>query len=240
MGNIRLDIFNKSTVLTDAEIEAVIPDLQLQITRDFEPHWIIGAELNFVKTGQAMPSGGWQMGVFDLADQADALGYHELTQDDQPLGKVFAKTAEVTKSSWTVTLSHEILEMLADPNTSTCENAQTSAYNRFYAREVCDAVEADSIGYKVGNTLVSNFVFPEWFNPGWPANSRQFDQMKITNNPLQLTSGGYISFIDLANASIGWQQAFADKQPDLNLSKSSDRHIKRSLPRELWRKSNPL
>ncbi len=239
MGNIRIDIFNKSTVLSDIQIASAIPDLQMQIVRDFEPHWIIGAELNFIKTGQTIPAGGWQMGIFDLSDQADALGYHELTQDGLPLGKIFAKSDEVSKSSWTVTLSHELLEMLADPGTSTCENAQTSNSNRFYAREVCDPVEADSLGYKINNTLVSNFVFPEWFQVQWPANSRQFDFMKSTTNPLQLTSGGYISFVDLANPSIGWQQSFADREPNLETSRSSDRHLKRRLPKNLWRKSNP-
>jgi hypothetical protein len=32
-----------------------------------------------------------------------------------------------------------------------------------YAVEVADAVEADAVAYKKGNTMISDFVLPTWF-----------------------------------------------------------------------------
>jgi len=46
-------------------------------------------------------------------------GHHDLTPDGLPVGKSFAGTDKHFGHSWTVTASHELLEMLADP-TSTC------------------------------------------------------------------------------------------------------------------------
>ena len=77
------------------------------------------------------------------------------------MGKVFAKTDLQYNSSWTVTASHELLEMLGDPEINlgvfVQPNAQTG---RLYAYENCDACESDNYGYQIGNILVSDFVFP--------------------------------------------------------------------------------
>lgn len=237
MGNIRIDVLNQSVALTDAQVKQACEDIQIQITRDFEPIWITGAQLNFVPQGQTPPAGGWQMIVLDNSDQADALGYHELTSEGLPLGKVFAKTTIEDGENWTVTLSHEILEMIVDPYTIWTSFDQTSAYSRAYSLEVADPVEDDSIGYKINNTLVSNFVTPQWFNSSLAANSAQFDFMKVLNMPVSLAKGGYCSYIDMSNPSAGWQQSFADKAIDMSRSRSKARLDNREIPRDLWRKS---
>jgi len=64
-----------------------------------------------------------------------------LTSQGTPLGKVFANLDLQTGSSWTVTLSHEVLEMLADPWINWCAMGSDS---KIYALEVCDVVEADA------------------------------------------------------------------------------------------------
>jgi hypothetical protein len=40
---------------------------------------------------------------------------HDTTPDGLPLGKVFAGTDKAFGTQWTVTASHELLEMLGDP-----------------------------------------------------------------------------------------------------------------------------
>ena len=71
------------------------------------------------KASCSLPDGG-QIIITDNPDQAGALGYHELTSAGAPLGKVFAKLDLDSGTSWTVTLSHELLEMLADPWINWC------------------------------------------------------------------------------------------------------------------------
>ncbi|HEY7375279.1 MAG TPA: hypothetical protein VIF57_24175, partial [Polyangia bacterium] len=110
---------------------------------------------------------------------------------------------------WTVTFSHELLEMLADPNINLC--AFDEANRRLYAYEVCDAVEADQLGYKIGSVTVSDFVLPGWFEPTHVAKNERFAFKSKVAKPFQLLHGGYISYFDLSGG--GWQQLTAQKAP---------------------------
>ena len=59
-------------------------------------------------------------------------------------GKVFAADDQRYGVSWTVDLTHELLEMLGDPTTN---NLIDLPDGRQCIREVCNAVEDDSIAY---------------------------------------------------------------------------------------------
>jgi len=155
-------IINASTCLSDAQVEAVLPALQKQVSDDFQAYWELDCTLSFLPHDQPLANGWWQIAVLDNPDQAGALGYHELTSQGAPLGKIFAKLDLDTGSSWTATLSHELLEMLADPWINWCAFGSD---NKLYALEVCDAVEADNLGYFIDGVLVSDFVTPAWFEP---------------------------------------------------------------------------
>src|SRR5690348_1485515 len=85
-------ILNESTVVTDAEVQSWIPALQTQVTDHFCPAWGFGATLTFVPKSERPPPDAWQIAVLDNSDQAGALGYHDLTADNLPLAKVFAKS----------------------------------------------------------------------------------------------------------------------------------------------------
>src|SRR5215475_4837639 len=155
-------IANASTCLTDSQVEAMLPALQKQVSNDFKSYWELDCTLTFLSRGQSLTQGWWQIVIIDNPDQAGALGYHELSSIGTPLGKVFAKLDIESGSSWTATLSHELLEMLADPWINWCA---VGADSRIYALEVCDAVENDKLGYEIDGVLVSDFVTPAWFEP---------------------------------------------------------------------------
>ena len=108
-------VTNQSTVLTDDQVRAVLPALQKQVSIDFKAYWDVDATLEFLPAGEVLTAGWWQLIVLDDPDQAGALGYHELSSQGTPLGKIFARLDLQAGQSWTVTLSHELLEMLADP-----------------------------------------------------------------------------------------------------------------------------
>src|ERR1700733_14784971 len=175
---IQISIINASPVLTDTEIRPVVNALQQQVTNDFRPAWGTDAELTFIPTGSSPPVGTWWLTILDDSDQAGALGYHDLPPDGLPLGKVFAATDLKYGNSWTVTASHELLEMLADPNinlTVFVEGSNTAGV--LYAYEVCDACEDDSLGYQIDNVLMSDFVYPSWFESFRTEGSTQFAKM---------------------------------------------------------------
>lgn len=206
---ITIAVRNKSTAVSDHEVQAAIPAFQKQISRDFGPSgWGINATLHWIGPDEKPSPDWWMLVVFDNADQAGALGYHDLTSTGQPLGKVFAKTAQLYGHRWTVTFSHEMLEMLGDPNINLCAFDEIS--RRLYAYEVCDAVEADELGYDIDGVLVSDFVLPAWFRSMQPEESDGKSlafRSKVTA-PLQLLPGGYIGYYDL-DAGAGWQQLMA-------------------------------
>jgi hypothetical protein len=133
-----------------------------------------------------------------------------LTSGGLPLGKVFAKTTLDNGGLWTVTFSHELLEILADPNINLC--AFDEGNRRLYAYEVCDAVEADKLGYVINGVTVSDFVLPGWFEPTHITKNERFAFKSRVTAPFQLLAGGYIGYFDLGGG--GWQQLTAREASD--------------------------
>jgi hypothetical protein len=241
-STIQISVINASTVISDADVPAVVDALQQQVTNDFGPIWGVNAILSIVPGGSQPPAGSWWLTILDDADQAGALGYHDLTSEGLPLSKVFAATDLKYGSSWSVTASHELLEMLVDPNINLTVLMQTDSQTAgtLYAYEVCDACEDDSFGYKIGTVLVSDFVYPSWFETFRKAGSTQFDQGKSIDKPFELIKGGYIGTF-VINSGTGWQQT----TPDRKLSDTSNRGAvgsrreRRAIPRSQWVESRP-
>ncbi|HLB90406.1 MAG TPA: hypothetical protein VJK29_22295 [Terriglobales bacterium] len=238
---IQISLINASTVLSDDDIRPVVAALQQQVNNDFLPAWGVGAQLTFIPGGSPPPAGTWWLSILDDSDQAGALGYHDITPDGLPLGKVFAGTDLKYGYTWSVTASHELLEMLADPNinlTVFVQNDQSTGI--LYAYEVCDACEADNFGYQIGNVLVSDFVFPSWFESFRAAGSTLFDQARQIQSPLQLLAGGYIGVFDV-NSGSGWQQETAEKKLSETFSRGNvgSRRERRRTPRLQWVASHP-
>jgi hypothetical protein len=187
---IQISVINESTVLADADVVPVVAALQKQVTDDFRPVWGVDAELSIVPKGTQPPSGSWWLVLLDDSDQANALGYHDLTTEALPIGKIFAASDLKAGTSWTVTASNELLEMLGDPNinlTVFVEDSNTAGI--LYAYEVYDACEDDSFGYQVDNILLSDFVYPSWFESFRSEGSTQFDRGNKIQKPFDLTVG---------------------------------------------------
>jgi hypothetical protein len=238
---IQISVINESTVLADADLTPAVAALQKQVTNDFGPMWGTDAELTIVAKGTQPANGSWWLVLLDDSDQANALGYHDLTTEGLPVGKVFAASDLKAGTSWTITASHELLEMLGDPNinlTVFVQNSNTAGI--LYAYEVCDACEDDSLGYQIDNILVSDFVYPSWFESFRAEGSTQFDRMNKIQSPLQLLAGGYIGTFNVSSGS-GWQQTTAEKCPNniLNRGPVGTRRERRNIPRDLWVNSLP-
>jgi hypothetical protein len=238
---IKISVINESTVLADSDVEAVVAALQKQVNDDFGPVWGSDAELTIVASGTPPPTGSWWLVLLDDSDQANALGYHDLTTEGLPIGKVFATSDLKAGTSWTVTASHELLEMLGDPNVNLTVFVQNSnTVGVLYAYEVCDACEDDSFAYQIDNILVSDFVYPAWFESFRAEGSTQFDRMNKILTPLQLLAGGYIGVFHV-NSGGGWQQMTAEKRPAnlRNRGTVGTRRERRSTAHDLWVSSLP-
>jgi len=244
MADIKLSIFNESTALSDAQVQSIIDALQTQVSEHFAPAWGIGADLAFYPKLQSPPPGSWWLVFLDNSDQAGALGYHDLTPDGLPIGKVFAQSDLDNHLSWSITASHELLEMLGDPEinlTTFIEDSGTSG--KLYAREVCDAVEDDQYGYQINGTAVSDFVLPAYFEPSLALKNPAYDYCGHLHSPVpSLLSGGYIGAFDITHGT-GWNQITSptEGQPHrghLRAPIPGGRANRRRRPRHEWKVSS--
>jgi hypothetical protein len=351
-------LVNQSTVVTDSEVKKAAAAIQIQIDRDFGPVWNTYAKLQVVTDQKAIPPGAWVMYLLDTSDQVGALGYHDITDDGAPIGKMFCKDDQKYGLAWTVTLSHEILEILIDPyvQNSVFDQA-TNTTGTLYALEVADACltgdtkiplldgtsaridelvnrdefwvysctpdgevrpgrghsarrtradteivevlldngekfkctadhrimcrdgnykmagnlaageslmplyrrkvinhkvvsvipcgradvyditvdeyhnfavqagvfvhncEADEFGYKILDVLVSDFVYPTWFEGFREPHSTKFDHMDVLKAPYELAKGGYIGVFAVGPHSAGWTQRVAHSAPGARLAR---------------------
>ncbi|MET8629538.1 hypothetical protein ABZW30_38375 [Kitasatospora sp. NPDC004669] len=234
MAFIKIEVTNESTVLTADEVKAVIPALQTQVHEHLAPIWGIDADLSYVEPNQLSDTAWWLV-LLDNSDQAGALGYHDVTSNFMPLGKVFAGTDKQFGQLWTVTASHELLEMLGDPEINTVIFDQpTATTGVLYAQELCDTCEADDFAYPIDGVQVSDFVFPAWFQPNRTAADSQYDYGRHIKNPLELLPGGYIGVFDVT-AGIGWTQKTADERAEYRLrAHVGSRRERRRIPRDQW------
>lgn len=203
---IRIAVVNNSTLLTNAEITSALPNLQIQIDRDFTPVWGIPATLSFTTPTIT----DWQLVIFDNVTQANLLGYHEMTMTGMPIGYVFMNHSRSANIPWTIIASHEILEMLVDPAVNLSVLTESSPYQQpdeswLYAYEICDPVQDKSLAYSINGTQVSDFVYPSWFESFWGPFGTQFNYNNSIFFPFQLQSGGYIS-VNIISSNDGWQE----------------------------------
>lgn len=186
------------------ELNKVALALLNQVNHDVSPPPPVGYGLSaFIHAAKTPQPFEWELGLFTSPDQPGALGYHDQTPHGQPLMKVFP-FLEPSKP-WSAIASHEVLECLVDPNL--CKAAQSPGDGRFWAYEVCDAVEED--GYEINGVAVSNFVLPPYFEQPPDLHKVRFDFLGLVKKPLELRPGGYNQFFEPGK---GWQQVMADRQ----------------------------
>jgi hypothetical protein len=247
LAKIKISLINSSTIVSNAEIQAALPALQTQISRDFMPVWGVDADLDFVPHRKNPAKGHWGLLVLDDSDRAGDVGYHDLTKEGLPQGKVFARTLQHFKAPWTIMASHELLEMLVDPDiditvmTMTDIVLEKNVVGRLFAYEVCDACERDS--YEIDSVVVSDFVYPAWFESFHKKGSTQFDHEKKIRRPFEIRPGGYIGIYDLT-AGTGWQQISKPfKAAKLFMlgerAAVGSRRERRRTPRNRWLRSDP-
>jgi hypothetical protein len=181
--------------------------LQKQVTRDFAPIWDISATVDSFAKLSDVPLGYWP--VLLVEDVRGAAGVH-LDEDGQPFALV-----EVG-SSWSLTASHEVLEMLADPFGSrlVAGASPKSDQGRVeFLVEVCDPSEDIRWSYTVNDIVVSDFYTPRYFDPV-SASGVRYGFTGALTEPRQVREGGYLSWHD-PDDDHWYQLTFLDAKPSV-------------------------
>jgi len=233
LGQARIQIINDSTHLKDDEIAAVLPAVQTQIHRDFAPVWGIDASLEFVEKKRQPDPGSWWITFLDYARHAGGEGNHFLTKAGLPFGRIFVQSTKRVAQAWTSALSHELLELLADPDTNVVASKGTTKKNSvWHAYEVCDPCADDSYGYKIDDVLVSDFVYPTWFQSF--QKGVQFDQQKLMTKPFQVLPLGYSVTYHMASKKAAGPSLALTQSPAAAPRFACTSLEKRTRPRDKW------
>jgi hypothetical protein len=195
----QIAVINESTAISDGDVQNMIDPFTQQWNTDLRAVWGVDqASFGFVPRGHEPPAGAWWTVFLDDSDQADALAYHDLTNEGLPISKVFVRTIQADKASVSVGASHELCEMAVDP---WLNSAYQDMQGIFWAGEVCDPVEDDSYGYEINGILLSDFVTPNWF--GHQHAQTTIDLKGHAHAPFAVLSGGYAQKFDPQS---GWVQ----------------------------------
>ena len=171
-------IVNRTRKVSDATLQGVMASVATQVHNEFKSRWGYDATFKFVGKSQSTSASDWNCYIDDRKGD-----YHTVTKG-VPIA--YCHVNGVTVDYWTNTISHEVLEMRADPfvNTTYTRPNGTTGYV-----EVCDACETNDQGYRINTILMSDFVFPSWFD----ANGQNpFDQRGLISAPFQVLPGGYL------------------------------------------------
>jgi hypothetical protein len=166
--------------------------IQKQITRDFGPIWDIDADVAAFGKLSDVPLGYWPIIIRDDIHEQGAAGIHLNRRNGQPFALV------QFSDNWTLTTSHECLEMLADPsgNRTQAGNSVKPGQGRVeFLVEVCDPSEAADFAYSVNGVLVSDFYTPNFFDPV-RADGVRYSFTGEINQPRKVLDGGYLSWFD--------------------------------------------
>lgn len=187
--------------LSDQEVQQAIRTVNRQVTEDFMPIWGAGriCKLHAAKYGpgdedQLSEDPVHAESVIYLIDEGSlpwALGYHSINATEIPVGFVF-----VDPGDWTITLSHEVLELIIDPTVNIWvpgPHPHDPDRYLFHSFEVCDAVERYS--YRIDGMEVSDFVTAAYFYEGDAPGTRN-DFLGVGVPSFGVTDGSHLGVRD--------------------------------------------
>src|SRR5438132_8523896 len=193
---------SKSVVMGD--LMKISAALQKQASRDLAPIWDVSATVDAFAKLEDVPLGYWPMIVMDDIGM-NAAGVHE-DKDGQPFALISASTE---LDVWSLTASHETLEMLVDPygDRLIAGDSPKEGQGRVsFLVEVSDPSEAAEFAYSANGILVSDFYTPRFFDPLVSPGVRYSFTGAITE-PRQVLAGGYLSWVD-STTGHWWQETW--------------------------------
>jgi len=214
-------VINKSTLISNAEVQKMVRAVAIQARQHAAPAWDLRPPRVVYRASEATAeAGSWKVLIFDDADMAGALGYHSDGPDGLPYGRVFVKVSQQYNFSVSSVLSHEVLEIMMDPQVNYWADNWNDKLS--YALEVCDPVENDSYNIDVKGTPVevSNFVFPAWFDSIPPANA-QYDYLNKLSKPFTMTPNGYVIVRDATEERAVFGATYPEWKKEMKLKSVS-------------------
>jgi hypothetical protein len=189
MLNKHVGLVAETDQIAASDLTRVAAALQKQVTRDFGPIWSVQADVSAFAKLEDVPTDYWPVIVEDDIKTPGAAGIHE-DRDGQPFALV------QFSNEWSLTASHETLEMLCDPFGQRLVAGQSPKRRQGrvnFLVEVCDPSEDRPFAYTVNGVTVSDFYTPHFFDPVTAPGVRYSFTGAITK-PRTILKGGYLSW----------------------------------------------
>ena len=202
----RLALVSNSRSVKLADLVPAAAALQTQVIRDFAPVWRRPATVTAYAKLEDIPLDAWPVIVGDTIPY-EAEGIH-LDRDGHPFSLV------KYSASWTLTSSHEVLEMLGDPMGNRLRSGPSPKPGQGTVRflvEVCDPSEAQEFAYEIDGVTVSDFYFPSFFD-ATPTAGKRYSFTNSITKPCSILRGGYLSWRERAT-NHWWQQLWLGPKP---------------------------
>jgi hypothetical protein len=186
------------------QLQHVADALNRQIV-DLRSVWKVpDAKVTAYTSRQVAPINARPIIITDQPLGDDAGGYH-FDKDGEPYALVEYST------TWTVTASHELLEMLVDPygrkeTVGPAPDGYAGGGEVSYLVEVCDPCEDFEFSYSRSGVPLSDFVTPDYYTSAKTGGTFSF--CGNATEPRRILKGGYISFADSSDGA--WWQGFSD------------------------------
>jgi hypothetical protein len=200
MSLIQVGLVDKTGKLDPQLLQETAAAVSVQVTRDLSPIWNTQATVQYLPSPHRIPVGVWP--VFLVAKLPAGEGGFHLDKKNQPYAEVIGTP---DSNDWTIDASHEIVEMLVDPQGNRLQTSRaieisgsgvadtTGEFN--YLVEACDPCEANDYAYSISGIAVSDFITPNFYDPVVTSGTRYSFGGNI-KAPRQVLQGGYISFVD--------------------------------------------
>jgi hypothetical protein len=200
-------LVSESSKISASDVASVSAALQKQASRDLVQFWDVQATVDAFPRLEDVPIGYWPIIVMDDIQTQGAEGVHE-DKNGQPFALV---TSSDQLAVWSLTASHEMIEMLVDPFGSRLVAGDSPKADQGRVQilvEACDPSEAADFAYTVNGVLVSDFYSPRFFDPV-AAPGVRYSFTGAIQEPRQVLHGGYLSWHDVAS-NTWWQETWFD------------------------------
>lgn len=194
-----IQIVNRTSI-GRSELDTAVAAVNQQLIKHFFPAWNIRLICKVAPVKLELPEMTSGAVIFLVNHKGqDYQGYHDVVRrTGVPYGYCFVDLMD--DEPWTVTLSHEVLELALNPH---CIGYELSRHPDkrekrmvFVWREPCDAVQCQFYEIKVSrkSVLVSDFIYPHYFTP--------YSEVGGQNNHLDniatcgVAEGEYVGFYD--------------------------------------------
>ena len=218
MPDRRVALVAETKRISARELRQAESSLAKQLAEHFDPKWDLSASIQAYDGIKDVPEDCWPVLIRDTIAVPGMMGIHDIKN-----GRPYA---EITfTDGWQFGASHDMLEMLVDPNCSRLISAPSirpgENRNVRFSVQVCDPSGTDPrFGYEIDGVRVANFCTPQYYDADRKRGA-QLSQTGVIAKPFEILKGGYLTWHD-PKTKQWWQKVWWDRKPEYRNLGTSD------------------